>query len=155
MPHSYLDKLDVLQRKMLRRLVGWTRIDDVSWRDTMRRMNIKLHRAQDLFYCQSWKIGFARSQWRYISHILHAHPLLWARRLCKFNFNPVTDPVRLYLPHRSQGRPKMHWDDHVKDFLWQTYPHHHGRHWFDICADLHFEILSLEDAYVAYITGAV
>ena len=46
---SELDSLDILQRKILRRIVGWRRIDTESWRDTIDRMNQRLLHGQTLF----------------------------------------------------------------------------------------------------------
>ena len=34
-----LHKLDVVQRRMLRSIVGWVRVPDEPWEITMRRMN--------------------------------------------------------------------------------------------------------------------
>jgi hypothetical protein len=34
-----IDKLDVVQRRMLRSIVGWVRTHNEQWQDTMRRMN--------------------------------------------------------------------------------------------------------------------
>lgn len=44
LPPSYLDSLDPLQRKMMRRIVGWRSLPHESWRDTMIRMNAGLQK---------------------------------------------------------------------------------------------------------------
>ena len=48
-----LQKLGVVQIRMLRSIVGWVRIlhDDMSWRDSMVQMNHKLAIARPLFPC--------------------------------------------------------------------------------------------------------
>ena len=51
-----LQKLGVVQRRMLRSIVGWVRIpDDLSWRDIMVQMNHKLAIAKILFPMEGWE----------------------------------------------------------------------------------------------------
>ena len=45
--------MDQLQRKMMRRIVGWSRIENEPWRDTMIRMNGCLTEAEQRYRCQS------------------------------------------------------------------------------------------------------
>ena len=40
--HSHLQKFDRLQREMLRRIIGWRKVKDESWQDTMSRMKKRL-----------------------------------------------------------------------------------------------------------------
>ena len=40
-----LDNINVLQRKMLRTIVGWVRLNGEDWSDTVRRMNHKFNVA--------------------------------------------------------------------------------------------------------------
>ena len=70
---------------MLRRIVGWRRIDGEDWKETMKRMNDRLMEAQRLYFCASWSMIFARSQWRYVKHLMDAYLLLWARIMSKLN----------------------------------------------------------------------
>ena len=68
-----LQKLGVVQRRMLRSIVGWVRIhDDMSWRDIMVQMNHKLA-IQKL--CSQWRVGKTDSSDRSFDlHIgFHAH----------------------------------------------------------------------------------
>ena len=96
-------------------IVWWRRVDGESWSDTMKRMNLRLAHGQVLFYCQPWSMTFARSQWRYVLHIIDAYPLLWARIMWKYNFHPSCDPESECLPDRAVGRPRQRWDDHIHD----------------------------------------
>ena len=66
MTRTQLQDLDRLQRKMLRRIVDWRRIEEEDWRDTMLRMNQRLSRGENLYFWQPWSISFARNQWKYI-----------------------------------------------------------------------------------------
>ena len=47
-----IEDMDRLQRQMLRRIIGWRRVDGEDWKDTMKRMKLRLERGQDLYYCQ-------------------------------------------------------------------------------------------------------
>ena len=69
MKKNQIEDMDRLQRKMLRRIVGWRRIDGEEWKDTMKQMNLRLSRVLDLHYCQSWSISFVRNQLRYVHYI--------------------------------------------------------------------------------------
>ena len=73
---SELDVLDILQRKMLRRIVGWRRIDSESWHDTMDRMNQRLLHGQSLHACEDWSTLVLRQQWRYTFHLIYSSPNL-------------------------------------------------------------------------------
>ena len=66
MTRGQIEDMDGLQRQMLRRIVGWRRIDGEEWKETMKRMNLQLSRGLDLHYGQPWSIAFASNQWRYI-----------------------------------------------------------------------------------------
>ena len=49
---SQLRDLDIVQRKMLRRVIGWRTLPGESWRDTMKRMTDQ-RRAETLYFCES------------------------------------------------------------------------------------------------------
>ena len=48
-----IQKMDILQRKMLRRIVGWRRSEGEDRNITMSRMNGRLAYASSLHFCQS------------------------------------------------------------------------------------------------------
>ena len=147
----HLQKLDILQRKMLRRIVGWRRIDGEAWKETMKRMNNRLEEGQRLFFCEPWSMVLARSQWRYVIHLMDAYPLLWARIMSKYNKYPTDDPACDYLPRRAPGHPRMRWDDHIHSFCFKTWPRLRGSHWFDILC--HQDPVNYEDEYILYIAN--
>ena len=68
-----LQKLGVVQTRMLRSIVGWVRIhDDLTWRDIMVQMN---HNWRLRKLCSQWRVGKTDSSDRSFDlHIgLHAH----------------------------------------------------------------------------------
>ena len=107
-----LQELGSFQHNVFRRIDGWRRIEGEDWVDTMVRMNQRLSRAEQLYFCQPCSISFVRNQWKYIFHLIDAYPLLWARIMLKFNFNPVNDPEASAIPYRMCGRPRLRWDRH-------------------------------------------
>ena len=54
----HIHKLDVVQQKMLRSIVGWVRTDGEQWQDTMRKMNGRLDFAMTLFRVRRWSNRF-------------------------------------------------------------------------------------------------
>ena len=128
--HSEFKGMDILQRQIVRRILGRRRITDESWWDTIIRMNQRLTYAQSIHYCHPWSLASCRGQWRYINHIIRAHPSLWTRGLCNYNFNSIIDPVSPIFPIRKTGRPKMHWEHHVQHFCWGKWPARQEQYWF-------------------------
>ena len=50
----YQDQIDITQRKMLRRIVGWARLPNEEWAITMHRMNQRLANAVSQYLTKSW-----------------------------------------------------------------------------------------------------
>ena len=46
---SQVRRVNVVQRRMLRAVVGWVAVDGNDWRGTMRRMNDKVKNVYDFF----------------------------------------------------------------------------------------------------------
>lgn len=110
--------LDQLQRKMLRRIVGWRRIPGESWEDTMRRMKLRLEHAQDQHYIDPWSRRWARAQWKYACHLTVSSRYHWARLATIENIVGKFDPCALYVPNRLVGRPRLRWDDTLRHFFY-------------------------------------
>ena len=53
---AQLAKLDAVQRKMLRRIIGWIRFDDEEWETTGQRMKARLDAALHLCPMKPWSI---------------------------------------------------------------------------------------------------
>ena len=49
-----LEQIDVTQRKMLRKMVGWTHYSDESWEESGRRMKLRLDTALTLSPVPRW-----------------------------------------------------------------------------------------------------
>ena len=59
-PH--LRQMDITQRKMLRRIIGWKREAGEDWHATMTRMQHKMNAAKDLYEWQAWSDAYAKQQ---------------------------------------------------------------------------------------------
>ena len=64
-----VESIDVLQRKMLRSIVGWVRLNGEDWSDTMRRMNHRLSVAFELFPIPPWTEQLAKRQFLFAAKI--------------------------------------------------------------------------------------
>ena len=68
---SQLQKLDTVQRRMFRSMVGWVRIDDESWRDTMSRMKTRVNAALGIRPVgKNWTRQLARKPHHFVVQML-------------------------------------------------------------------------------------
>ena len=54
---AQLQRLDAVQRRMLRNIAGWVRIDYEPWDETMRRMRARLAAALRQHLVEDWSRG--------------------------------------------------------------------------------------------------
>lgn len=99
---AQIDTLDVLQRKMLRRIVGWRRVEGEPWDDTMRRMRHRLQNARNLYDWKNWSHRFARDQWRFAAHLTNITSQMMPSML-QYTCSAKNDPEGLYIPSRFVG----------------------------------------------------
>ena len=67
-----LQEHEVVQKKMLRKIVGWVRIGDESWEVTMRRMKDRVHRALLQQPIMAWTTRIGKALWKFILRIEEA-----------------------------------------------------------------------------------
>ena len=128
---AQLDKLDALQRRMLRNIVGWVRVDEEPWRDTMARMNARVARALEQHTVECWSSRLLRRQWRLGLQIAQMGPRSWPLRVIKWQPSVVVDPAAGPVAHRNRGRPPTRWDDRLQHFsdVQSRVP---GRPWYEV-----------------------
>lgn len=107
---EHVDHLDALQRKMLRRIVGWVRIEDESWRTTMSRMKERLNKARNIYCVNEWSKELAKRQFRMAIQISRNSDN-WPARCIRWN--PKDTNTNAY---RNVGRPRVRWDDGLRLF---------------------------------------
>ena len=78
---KHLHKLDVVQRWMLRSIVGWVRIPDEPWEITMRKMNQRMEHAASLHPLQSWSNQYLLTK------------TVWHLRLLQVNLHGLLRPL--------------------------------------------------------------
>ena len=134
-----LESLDVLQRKMLRRIVGWVRISTEDWCETMRRMRDKVDAAMRIYTVEPWSSQLLRRQFRMACRFAR-RPEEWAMRVSRWK--PKVSDAHAY---RARGRPATRWDDRLNDFVRVKL---HLDTWQEACASSIFT--DKEDAYVKF-----
>ena len=111
---------NVLQRKMLRSIVGWVRLNGEDWSDTMRRMNHRLSAALELFPIPPWTEQLAKRQFLFAAKI--ASEQSWSsiagHWICTTGWQANFDNM----PSRKRGRPLVKWDDKLSKITEQYFP---------------------------------
>lgn len=85
---AQLNRLGFVQRKMLRYIVRWVRINGEDWEIAMHRM----------------------------LHISHSDTVNWVEMDSRWHPPDVADVVLQQQPKRSVGRPRARWDDAITSF---------------------------------------
>ena len=137
--------LDILQRKMLRLMVGWRRLPGEEWSETMTRMNIRVENACVQYPIASWETSFHRHRWRYAVHVIQNKKMRWPLLLSQWDPGVKLDDDTF--PYRKPGRPFLRWDDSLHDYCcyeWSL------SHWTDMMNWEMQRVIQLEDRYVQY-----
>ena len=112
---KHLHKLDVVQRRILRSIVGWVRIPDEPWVITMRRMNQRMEHAASLHPLQSWSNKYFINQYR-LAFKIASNQSAWAATAIAWM--PLNDWVHNFpsAASRNRGRPPKRWDQALTSF---------------------------------------
>ena len=144
---SQIEELDILQRKMLRRIVGWRRIEGEPWEDTMKRMRDRVENARTLYNWTSWSHRFARDQWRFAMHLTATISPMMSTML-RYTSTERHDSEGLYIPRRFVGRPKMKWDYYLQSFFQHSFPDRSSEHWSCVIRDVN--CVELERSFIDF-----
>ena len=138
---KFLRKLGVLQRRMLRSIVGWVRKPDEFWEITMRRMNQGMEHVAFLHPLPPWSNQYFRKQLPLGNQEI-PNQFSWAPT--DIAWVPLDDWVHSFppAPSRSRGRPPIRWDQH------SLRPHVHifARNWW-VAAQSCNQWLAAESAF--------
>ena len=116
---SHFKRIDVVQRRMIRAIVGWVAVDKFDWRDTTRRMNSKVEAALKIFPVCSWLKSAFKRRFRFAAHVAGSNT--WP------GFATLWDPSENWrdnfysMPFRARGRPQKRWDDILRQFCEHMY----------------------------------
>ena len=149
---AQIEELDILQRKMIRRIVGWRRVEDEPWEITMRRMGNTLDNARNLYDWKDWSYRFARDQWRFAVHLACTDISMQKMAMLQHTWHEVHDPEGLYVPRRFIGRPRIKWDDRLDAFFLQHFPSRSSEHWSDIIKTV--GAVRLEEDFINFTTSS-
>ena len=101
------NKIDITQRKMLRRIVGWVRIPNELWATTMHRMNGRLQNAMRQHPVKPWSNRIADAKWKYVHRLKKMDHDKWPVLACRWRPDMVIDPDYIAQPKRKQGHPLL------------------------------------------------
>ena len=98
-----LEEIDALQRKMLRSIIGWYRVEGEAWSDTMRRMKSGVQSALRQSPVTTWSEVYRRTQHSFGARIVkqNAWPLFAA------SWDPTRHNNFATQPKRKPGRPRV------------------------------------------------
>ena len=141
--------MGITQRRMLRSIVGWRRIPDESWHETMRRMNARMERAMKLHFVNSWECQILYAWWRYAIHLALSDANAPWKILLQWDPRLIQDPTFEFSPHRMRGRPRTRWDDDLREFSIHKFGYH--KDWTHPILLNYEEHFALREEYVIYI----
>ena len=118
-----LSELDRLQRKTLRLIVGWVRVPEEPWSETMSRMKDKIARSLSYFNVEPWSKQLAIRQWNLAGRVARANA--WSSKAARWDPQVRVDAHAQGFPYRTQGRPRQRWDDHIRKFCEVEFPNNH------------------------------
>ena len=103
---TQLEKLDAVQRKMMRHIVGWTRYEDEDWDETGRRMKHKLEAALRRHPVTAWSQARARQRHRLLAKLAAGNAPEVVCHVFQWFLNPRGGSP---LAYRGPGRPPCRW----------------------------------------------
>lgn len=108
-------KLDSLQRRMLRQVVGWVSMPNEPWDLTMSRMKRRVGSALHQFPIDMWTMQLSRRQFCIGMHLTR-HKNQWPY-ICA-----AWSPASTYPnANRSRGHPRVRWDKNLAAFSTSRY----------------------------------
>ena len=127
MTQTQVVRLDALQRRMLRSIVGWVRVEGEDWRLTMSRMRDRIKAALLCQPVEPWSKQLAKKQHGLATKIAKdkgwpQHVLRWCpQENWRQNFASQ--------PRRKPGRPPKKWTDNLTKFCNRDFPQYAS--WLD------------------------
>ena len=117
---SQIHTLDALQRRMLRSVVGWVRVANEDWHNTMSRMKHRLTAALHIHPVDTWSRQLARRQYNFAFQMLRIPN--WAAAVVKWCPESNWQANFALQLHRRPGRPLTKWDDRLRSFAACNFP---------------------------------
>ena len=102
-----LERMAIVQRKMLRLIVGWNRIEGESWKTFMQRMKVKVSNTLHSYFVESWEKVILERKWSWANRILGMSDSRWARRISYYNALQTMQDGQILSNKRKRGRPRI------------------------------------------------
>jgi len=103
--------LSVLQRKMLRNIVGHVRVHDDNWSDYHKRMNERIARALDRQAVPDWAEELLARKEKLYEKVVSGRCSALVSKVCDWCPRAVSDPKLSIQPRRERGRPCTRWNE--------------------------------------------
>lgn len=113
---SHLDKINVTQRKMLRKIAGWVRLPNEPWETTMKRMTDRVTNALQQWPIKKWGARIHEARWKHVSRLKTMSPTSLQMLSSKWTPPENIDRTIQCRPYRNVGRPNLRWDDQINNF---------------------------------------
>ena len=96
---------------MMRKIVGWVRVAEESWEDTMRRMKERVNRGLQKYPMKWWTRRLGTYLWKFAVRVKLSLPDQWITQSSEWEPKMIEDASCEYSPYRAVGRPCLRWDD--------------------------------------------
>ena len=107
---SQLQRLDATQRKMLRRIVGWTRCEDEAWEVTGSRMKQRLSAALAQHPVRAWSEVREANKSRMQQRLAEGMAPALARSVFNWQPDSINSNIRNNTQaYRARARPRQRW----------------------------------------------
>ena len=100
--HDY-DRLAIIQRKMLRKMVGWVKLPDDEWNDVFRGLRMEIQKATDQYSIRMWADEMSLRKTNLQMQIDNGERNRLTTRVVEW------DPANVNDGKRKRGRPKSRW----------------------------------------------
>ena len=108
-------------------MVGWSRVSEEPWADTMRRMNARVSNALSQWYVKPWSSCVAYRRWQHADRIKSMPLNSWFSRSSRWFPQHVIDDSLVVRPYRSRGGQFLRWDASMHSFSVQLF----NQSWLD------------------------
>ena len=101
-----LERLAVTQRKMIRSIVGWVKLNEDDWADMYRRLGAKVDAALQRQPVRTWVEALESRKEMLRSDILHQRRKALTLRVATWDPQAIFDDKLPTQPKRKRGRPR-------------------------------------------------
>ena len=120
--NTLVHRINVTERRMIRLIIGWVRVDRSGWPGTMRRMRARIDRVLERFPLQRWTQQIFKRQWELSHRWANMDNEDWTTQAVLWD--PTTTYNSEHEPTRRQGRPLRKWDDKLNRFCLEEFGVH-------------------------------